>query len=57
MAEATAPADVTKELEIAKKYLTAKNYAKAKVILEDLDHPTAKRWLQKIEEMECPLMN
>jgi hypothetical protein len=44
--------DVNRELEAAKRYIKAKDYRKAKMILNDLDHPTATRWLEKIEEIE-----
>jgi hypothetical protein len=44
---------VERQLEIAKRHIKAKNYREAKMILNDLiDHPTAFRWLEKIEEME-----
>ncbi|MEO8607128.1 MAG: hypothetical protein ABI690_04570 [Chloroflexota bacterium] len=43
---------IEEQLENAKRHIKAKNYAKAKMILNDLDHPTALRWREKLEEME-----
>ena len=43
---------VERKLEVAKQHIKAKNYRQAKMILNDLDHPTALRWLEKIEEIE-----
>ncbi|MBZ0288441.1 MAG: hypothetical protein K8I30_12565, partial [Anaerolineae bacterium] len=44
---------VNRQLQVAKNYIQAKNYRQAKMILNDLiDHPTAFRWLEKIEEIE-----
>jgi hypothetical protein len=40
------------QLKIAKQYIKDKNYPKAKMILNDLDHPTALRWREKLEEMD-----
>jgi hypothetical protein len=46
-------AAVYRQLQIAKNHIKTKNYRQAKMVLNDLiDHPTAFRWLEKIEEME-----
>jgi hypothetical protein len=41
-----------RQLKIAKQYIKDKNYPKAKMILNDLDHPTALRWREKLEEID-----
>lgn len=41
-----------RQLQAAKEHIKAKNYRQAKMILNELDHPTAHRWLEKIEEIE-----
>jgi hypothetical protein len=43
---------VDRKLESAKQHIKAKNYRQAKMILNDLEHPTAYRWLEKIEKIE-----
>jgi hypothetical protein len=40
------------QLKIAKQYIKDRNYPQAKMILNDLDHPTALRWREKLEEMD-----
>ena len=49
---------VDRQLEIAKRHIKAKNYRQAKMILNDLvDHPTALRWREKLEEIEMMAEN
>jgi hypothetical protein len=48
---------VERQLEIAKRHIKAKNYRQAKMILNDLDHPTALRWREKLEEIEMMAEN
>ena len=43
---------VERQLEIAKRHIKAKNYRQAKMILNDLEHPTALRWREKLEEID-----
>src|SRR5829696_3714612 len=36
----------------ARQLITEKRYSEARLILEAVDHPTAKQWLQKLDEIE-----
>lgn len=42
------------QLARAKVLIQAKQYDQARIILANLDHPTARKWLAKIDEMDDP---
>lgn len=40
------------QMQQARRLITMKDYAGARDILEDIDHPTAHRWLEKLEDID-----
>ncbi len=44
------------QLARAKVLIQSKQYDQARTILANLDHPTARKWLAKIDEMDDPFV-
>ncbi len=42
------------KMEAARELIKEKRYNEARAILKTVDHPTATRWLQKLERMDTP---
>ncbi len=42
------------QLERARDLIKAKRYDEARAILQNIDHPTAQKWLEKLDELDSP---
>ena len=42
------------KLQYARELIQEKQYAKARAVLKEIDHPTAYKWLSKLDELDPP---